>query len=73
MRNIGEVSLIARRVEYDKSGQDFFINIIKTEVQRKKHGYIALFLEESDEELKYQNNLLGEDGSPYVTIHSNKL
>ena len=39
---------------------------------RKKNGYIALFLEESDEELKYQSNLLGEDGSDYVTIHSNK-
>ena len=43
MRNMGELSLIARRVEYDKSGQAFFINIMKNEVQKKKwiHCFIS--------------------------------
>lgn len=68
MRNQNEISLIAKRLEFTKDTQLFFLNIIKKIVQQIKWGYIAIFLEEVEEKLKYRFNLLGEDESKYQTI-----
>lgn len=68
MRNQNEISLIAKRLEFTKDTQLFFLNIIKKFAQQVKWGYIAVFLEEVEERLKYRLNLLGEDGGEYQTI-----
>ena len=68
MRNQNEISLIAKRLEFTKDSQLFFLNIIKKYVQQVKWGYIAVFLEEVEERLRYRFNLLGEDGGQYQTI-----
>ena len=68
MRNIGELNLIAKRIEYDRSSHQFLINLFKEEVQHKKYGYILVFLDESNELLRYRNNFLNEDNTPYQTV-----
>ena len=68
MRNIGELNLIAKRIEYDRASQQFLLNLFKEEVQHKKYGYICVFFDESNELLRYRNNLLNEDHTPYQTI-----
>ena len=68
MRNIGELNLIARRIEYDRSSQQFLLNLFKEEVQHKRYGYIFVFQDESNELLRYRNNFLDEDKTPYQTV-----
>ena len=68
MRNIGELNLIARRLEYDRASQQFLINLFKEEIQNKRYGYVIIFQDESNELLRYRNNFLSEDETPYQTV-----
>ena len=68
MRNIGELNLIARRLEYDCASQQFLINLFKEEIQNKRYGYVIIFQDESNELLRYRNNFLSEDDTPYQTV-----
>ena len=68
MGNQSEINLIGQRLECTKQGQLFFINLIKKFVHSKKYGYIAVFLEEIHDQLRYRFNLLNEDKSGYQTV-----
>ena len=67
-RSLREMGLIASRLEHDKKSKTFFLDLYKKTVLEKRYGYLAVFLDCSDEKIKYGNNLLDEDGSPYLTI-----
>ena len=68
MRNVGELNLIAKRLEYDKASQQFLLNLFKDEIQGKRYGYVFVFQDVSNELLRYRNNFLCEDKSPYQTV-----
>ena len=67
-RAMNELNLIASRVEFDKKSQQFFKNLYKKVVLEKKYGYLTVMLDASDCKLRYCNNLVDEDGTPYLTI-----
>ena len=68
MRNVGELNLIAKRLEYDRASQQFLLNLFKEEIQGKRYGYVFVFQDVSNELLRYRNNFLCEDKSPYQTV-----
>lgn len=68
-RSHGEIGNIATRLEYGKKYKDFFITLFKRIVQEKRFGYLMVLLDCSDNRLKYCNNALFEDRSPYLTLH----
>ena len=63
-----EIALIADRLEHIKKSKELFIALFRKVVQHKRFGYLAALLDASDEKLRYCNNLLGEDGSPFPTF-----
>ena len=67
-RSQGEIGMIAARLEFGKRYRDFFMQLFKKEVQEKRFGYLAVQLDCSDGRLKYYNNLVREDGTPYLTL-----
>ena len=67
-RAANEVRLIASRLEFDKKSQDTFTNLYKKYVLEKKYGYIFVMMDSGDSKLKYCNNFLSEDGSPFLTV-----
>ena len=67
LRSQGEIGLIARRLEYTKPSQLFFCNLIKSQVQNQRYGYISVFLDDC-ESIKYRNNLVYEDLSKHHTV-----
>ena len=69
-RSLREMAMVASRLEHDKKYKTFFLDLYKKTVLEKRFGYIAVFLDSSNEKLKYANNLLGEDGSKFTTIYS---
>ena len=68
-RSHGEIGNIAGRLEYGKKHKDFFMTLYKRLVQDVRFGYIMVLLDCSDNRLKYNTNVLYEDGSPFHTIH----
>lgn len=69
MRSQGEIGLIGRRLEYDKTSQLFFSQLIKEQVQQVRYGYLAVFLDENEEKGRYRNNLCDEDGTPFESVY----
>ena len=72
LRNQSELVLAAKKLEFDKKSQEFFLDLIKREVCEKRYGYIATFLDELNPEGRYRNNLVFEDGSKYETVYTQK-
>ena len=70
LRNQAEMSLVAKKLEFDKKSQQFFSDLIQREVYGKKYGYVAVYMDESNPEARYRSNLVFEDGSPYETIYT---
>lgn len=70
LRNLSEIGLIARRLEYTKTSIDFFSNIYREKVTNKRYGYLCCLLESSNEKLRYITNLLSEDCTPFLTVHT---
>ena len=70
LRSVSEIKLISRRLEHDKVSQNFFCNLYKQVVQNVKYGYLVVFMDTSNEKLRYGTNLLDEDGSNYLTVYS---
>ena len=70
LRNQAEMSLAAKKLEFDKKSQDFFLNLIKREVTNKRFGYICIFMDELTSEAKYRGNLICEDGSKFETVYT---
>ena len=69
-QSMGEISQIARRLEFEKKGQHFICNLYKKCVRNVKYGYFAVFLNAFDHNLRYATNLISEDGSDYITFHT---
>ena len=72
LRNQAEMSMVARKLEFDKRNIQFFTDLIQREVYGKKYGYVAVYMDESNPEARYRNNLVGEDGSPHETVYTCK-
>ena len=72
LRNQSELALAAKKLEFDKKSQEFFLDLIKREVCGKRYGYIATFLDELNPKGRYRNNLVFEDGSKYETVYTQK-
>ena len=72
LRNQSELVLAAKKLEFDKKSQEFFLDLIKREVCEKRYGYIATFLDELNPEGRYRNNLVFEDSSKYETVYTQK-
>ena len=72
LRNQAEMSMVARKLEFDKRNIQFFSDLIQREVYGKKYGYVAVYMDESNQEARYRNNLVGEDGSPHETVYTHK-
>ena len=68
-RSHSEIATIASRLEYGKRDRDFFVSLFKKLVLEKRFGYLAVFLDCSDSRLRYANNLIGEDNSPFLTVY----
>lgn len=68
-RSQSEIGSIASRLEYGKHDREFFVNLFKKLVLDKRYGYVAVFMDSSDSRVRYANNLIGEDGSPYLTVY----
>ena len=69
-RSQGEIGNIASRLEYGKKYKDFFVALYKKLVQDKRYGYLLVMLDCSDYRLKYSTNVVYEDKSPYLTVHT---
>ena len=70
LRNQAEMSLVAKKLEFDKKSQQFFLDLIQREVCGKKYGYLAVYMDETNLEARYRNNLVKDDGSEYETVYS---
>ena len=70
LRNQAEMSLAAKKLEFDKKSQEFFLDLIKKKVTNKRFGYIAVFMDEISPEAKYRSNLIFEDGSKFETVYT---
>lgn len=69
-RSHAEIGNIASRLEYGKKSREFFVNLYKKLVQEKRYGYLMVMLDSADARLRYCNNVLSEDGSPYLTVYT---
>ena len=72
LRNQAEMCMVAKKLEFDKRKVQFFTDLIQREVYGKKYGYVAVYMDESNPEARYRNNLVGEDGSPHETVYTCK-
>ncbi len=70
LRNQAEMSLAAKKLEFDKKSQDFFLNLIRKQVTNKRFGYICVFMDELTSDAKYRANLICEDGSKFETVYT---
>ena len=70
LRNQAEMSLVAKKLEFDKKSQQFFLDLIQREVCGKKYGYLAVYMDETNLEARYRNNLVKDDGSEYETVYT---
>ena len=70
LRNQAEMSLVARKLEFDKKSQQFFLDLIQREVCGEKYGYVAVYMDETNPEARYRSNLVFEDGSQYETVYN---
>ena len=70
LRNQAEMSLVAKKLEFDKKSQQFFLDLIQREVCGKKYGYLAVYMDETNLEARYRNNLVFDDGSEYETVYT---
>ena len=70
LRNQAEMSLMAKKLEFDKKSQQFFLDLIQREVCGKKYGYLAVYMDETNLEARYRNNLVKDDGSEYETVYT---
>ena len=70
LRNQAEMSLVAKKLEFDKKSQQFFLDLIQREVCGKKYGYVAVYMDETNLEARYRNNLVFEDSSEYETVYT---
>ena len=70
LRNQAEMSLVAKKLEFDKKSQQFFLDLIQREVCGKKYGYVAVYMDETNPEARYRSNLVFEDGSEYETVYT---
>ena len=71
-RSLSEIGSVATRLEYSKQDREFFVNLFKKLVLDKRYGYLGIFMDCSDGRLRYVNNLIGEDGSLYLTVYIRK-
>ena len=69
LRSKNQIGNISRHLESDQKTQKFFVELYKKYVLNKKFGYLAIFLDTIDQ-LRYVTNLVGEDTSPYLTVHT---
>lgn len=58
-----------KKIECEKKSQDFFLDLFKREVHCKSFGYVAVFMDESNQIGRFRTNLVFEDGTPYETVH----
>ena len=73
IRSIGEIALIAQRLEHDKEARNFFIALFKKIVQEKRYAYLCVGLDVSDARIRYFNNLLSEDKSDFLTVYTHNV
>ena len=57
--------LVSKKLEHTRKGQIFFDELVEREIYFKKFGYLTVFMDENI--VKYRNNLIFEDGSPFET------
>lgn len=69
LRSKNQIGNISRHLEEDKISQKFFVELYRKNVQNKKYGYITILLDVIDQ-LRYVTNLIGEDTSTYLTVHT---
>ena len=69
LRSKNQIANISRHLEENRKTQQFFLELYKKQVQSQKYGYIAVLLDVIDE-MKYVSNLLNEDNSGYLTVHT---
>ena len=69
LRSKNQIANISRHLEEDKKTQKFFVELYKKNVLAKKYGYLAVLLDMIDE-IRYVSNILDEDNSGYLTVHS---
>ena len=68
--SMSEVTAIASRLEFGTKYKTFFLSLYKKLIQSRRYGYLVVFLNNSDERIKYCSNLLDEDGSGFLTVYS---
>ena len=69
MRSECDKNNIAQRLESGKVAREVFNAIFKKTVQEVKFGYLVCMLDASDSKLRYCNNILDEDGTPFWTVY----
>ena len=69
LRSKNQIANISRHLEDDKKTQKFFVELYKKNVQAKKYGYLAVLLDVIDQ-MRYVSNLIDEDNSGYLTVHT---
>ena len=70
LRNTAEMSLVSKKLEFNTKSQQFFLDLIQREVYGKKHGYVTVYMDETNPEARYRSNLVFEDGSQYETVYT---
>ena len=72
LRSKNQIGNIARHLEGDKKTQQLFLDLYKKHVIDRRYGYLAVFLDAIDR-MRYVTNLIGEDKSDYLTVHTQGL
>ena len=69
LRSKNQIGNISRHLEEGKKSQHFFVELYKKNVQAKKYGYLTILLDAIDQ-MRYVTNLIDEDGSTCLTVHT---
>ena len=70
LRNTSEMALVSKKLEFNTKAQQFFLDLIQREVYGKKHGYVTVYMDETNRDARYRSNLVFEDGSQYETVYT---
>ena len=70
LRNPSEMGLVSKKLEFNPKAREFFLDLIQKEVYGKKHGYVTVYMDETNRDARYRSNLVFEDGSQYETVYT---
>ena len=70
LRNTSEMALVSKKLEFNPKAREFFLDLIQKEVYGKKHGYVTVYMDETNRDARYRSNLVFEDGSQYETVYT---